>query len=117
MGQIVSDVTEVLNYKNAKKEANSKRKEILQQIANDEATKANLIKKAVATQRAKYGAGGMNRENMTTGAVLKRIRDEAAEPYDDKKRANLLKLKSVHSEKASKNLLKKLLAHFDELVG
>jgi len=116
MGQIVSDVTEVLDYKKSKKEANSKRQEILQQMADDEATKTNLIKKALATQRAKYGAGGIARENMTTGAVLKRIQDETAKPYDDKRRANIDKLKSVKSAKST-NLLKKLLAHFDELVG
>ena len=116
MGQIVSDVTEVLNYKKSKKEAKSKRQEILQQMADDEATKTNLVKKALAAQRAKYGAGGMNRENMTTGAVLKRIQDETVKPYDDKRRANLMKLKSVKSEKPT-NLLKRLLSHFDELVG
>jgi len=116
MGQIVSDVTEVLDYKKSKKEANSKRKEILQQMADDEATKTNLVKKALATQRAKYGAGGMARDNMTTGAVLKRIQDETTKPYDDKRRANIAKLKAAKSEKKT-NLLKKLLTHFDDLVG
>jgi hypothetical protein len=117
MGQIVSDVTEILDYKKSKKEAKTKRQEILQQMANDEKTKANLVKKALAAQRAKYGAGGMARENMTTGAVLKRIQDEAAEPYNEKRRANLTKLKSVSSASKSPNLLKKLLAQFDQLVG
>ena len=116
MGQIVSDVTEVLDYKKSKKEANSKRQEILQQMAEDEATKTNLVKKALAAQRAKYGAGGMNRENMTTGAVLKRIQDETVKPYDETRRANLTKLASVKGGKST-NLLKKLLAHFDDLVG
>lgn len=116
MGQIVSDVTDVLDYKNSKKEASSKRKEILQQIAQDEATKTNLVKKALAAQRAKYGAGGVARENMTTGAVLKRIQDETAEPYNEKRRANMTKLKAVNSAKST-NLLKKLLSRFDELVG
>lgn len=116
MGQIVSDVTEVLDYKKSKKEARNKRQEILKQIASDEATKANLVKKALAAQRAKYGAGGMARENMTTGAVLKRIQDEAGAPYDEKRRANISKLKSISSTKPI-NLLKKLLSHFDELVG
>ena len=116
MGQIVSDVIEVLDYDKSKKETKSKRKEILQQMAEDEKTKANLVKKALATQRAKYGAGGMARENMTTGAVLKRIQGETAEPYDEKRRTNLAKLKATKGEK-SPNLLKKLLAHFDDLVG
>lgn len=116
MGQIVSDVTDVLDYKKSKKEAHNKRQEILKQIANDELTKTNLVKKALAAQRAKYGAGGMARENMTTGAVLKRIQDETATPYDEKRRENLSKLKTVSNTKPI-NLLKKLLAHFDDLVG
>ena len=116
MGQIVSDVTSVLDYKKSKNQANNKRQEILQQMANDEAVKTNLVKKALATQRAKYGAGGMARENMTTGAVLKRIQDETAEPYNEKQRTNINKLKAIKTEKPT-NLLKKLLAHFDELVG
>ena len=116
MGQIVSDVTEVLDYKKNKKEASSKRQTILQQMADDETTKNNLVKKALATQRAKYGAGGVARESMTTGAVLKRIQDETSEPYKEKYRTNLNKLKSTKSGKPV-NLLKKMLAHFDELVG
>ena len=45
MGQLVSDVTKVLEYKDAKKEASSQRQKILAQIAEDEQTKTNLIKK------------------------------------------------------------------------
>ena len=116
MGQILSDVTSVLDYKDTKKDANNKRAQILQEISDDEAKKTNLVKKALATQRAKYGAGGMNGENMTTGAVLKRIQSETAEPYDTKYRANLTKLKSVKGSNQT-NLLKKLLKHFDDLVG
>ena len=116
MGQLVSDVTKVLEYKDAKQKATNERQKILADMAQDEATKTNLVKKALAAQRAKYGAGGVARENMTTGAVLKRIQDETAEPYNEKRRANMTKLKSVSSAK-SVNLLKKLLSHFDELVG
>lgn len=116
MGQIVSDVTDVLDYKKSKKETTSKRQEILQQMANDDAAKTNLIKKALAAQRAKYGAGGVARESMTTSAVLKRIQDETAEPYDERRRANLAKLKSVSGAKSA-NLLKKLLARFDKIIG
>ena len=46
MGQLVSDVTDVLNYQKNKKSSNNKRQEILQQIAKDESAKTNLIKKA-----------------------------------------------------------------------
>ena len=49
MGQILSDVTTVLDYNNSKNEANSKRKQILQEMSNDQATKVNLVKKALAT--------------------------------------------------------------------
>ena len=115
MGQILSDVTEVLNDQESKKEASSKRKQILKEMSADEAKKTNLIKKALATQRAKYGAGGVNGANMTTGAVLKRISDETAEPYDEKRRANLSKLKSVKESK-SPNLLKMFLKHLYLLI-
>lgn len=116
MGQILSDVTSVLDYKNSKKEANSKRQQILEEMSTDEATKTNLVKKALAAQRAKYGASGVSGANMTTGAVLKRISDETAEPYDKKRRDNLSKLKSVKGSNQT-NLLKKLIKHFDDLVG
>lgn len=116
MGQILSDITEVLDYKDSKKQAKTKRQEILQEMAADEATKTNLVKKALAAQRAKYGAGGVNGSNMTTGAVLERIKSETEKPYDEKQRTNLAKLQSIKSKKPT-NLLKKFLKHFDDLVG
>lgn len=116
MGQILSDVTSVLDYKNSKNEANSKRQQILEEMAADEATKTNLVKKALSAQRAKYGAGGVSGANMTTGAVLKRIEAETSEPYDKKRRENLTKLKAVKDTNQT-SLLKKLLKHFDDLVG
>ena len=116
MGQILSDVTEFLNYNDSKKQASSKRKKILSEMSVDEATKTNLVKKALAAQRAKYGADGVNGSNLTTGAVLKRIQEETSEPYDAKRRNNLTKLKSI-KKADSTNLLKKLLKHFDDLVA
>lgn len=116
MGQILSDVTSVLDYKNSKSEADSKRKKILEEMSADEATKTNLVKKALSAQRAKYGAGGVSGANMTTGAVLKRIQDETSEPYEKKRRENLTKLKSLKGDNET-NLLKKLLKHFDDLVS
>ena len=116
MGQILSDVTSVLDYKDSKKEANSKRQQILEEMSADEATKTNLVKKALSAQRAKYGASGVSGATMTTGAVLKRIQNETAEPYDKKRRDNLTKLKSVKGANQT-NLLKKLMKHFDDLVG
>ncbi len=115
MGQLVSDVNEVLNYQKSKKSINNKRQEILQQIAKDEQTKTNLIKKALATQRAKYGASGANATSTSAGAVLQRLRDETAQPYQNKKEANLDKLRKTATKKP--NLLKTLLSRFDDIVG
>jgi len=115
MGQLVSDVTDVLNYQKSKKSDNNKRQEILQQIAKDEQTKTNLVKKALASQRAKYGADGVNATSVTAGAVLKRLRDETSEPYQDKKKTNLEKLKNTQTKKP--NLLKKLLSRLDDIAG
>ncbi len=115
MGQLVSDVTNVLNAQNSKRAANNKRQEILQQIAKDEQTKTNLIKKALATQRANYGAGGTNSASTSAGAVLQRLRNETAAPYDDKKEQNIKKIKNITVKK--NNLLKNLLARLDNIVG
>lgn len=113
MGQIVSDVTDILGNKKADAQANSERKKILSQMANDEKAKTNLIKKVLASQRAKYGSSGMSGDGMTEEAVLKRMRDETAEPYDTKKKNNLEKLKSVKANK--KNLVGSLLSDFGKI--
>jgi hypothetical protein len=115
MGQVVSDITEILEYKDAKKTAKSQRKEILAQMAADDAEKTNLVKKALAAQRAKYGASGMRTSGVTEGAVLKRLKSETAAPYEEKRLNNLSKLKSIKAKKT--NLLKSLLSRFDDLVG
>lgn len=117
MAQIASDVTDILEYKKSKKEAKSQRKEILAQIAADEQTKANLVKKALATQRAKYGASGMNTSGrgMTEEAVLKRLREETEQPYNEKRRTNMEKMKKIKAKKP--NLLKSVLSRFDEIMG
>ena len=114
MGQLVSDVTEVLNYQKSKKSSNNARQQILQQIAKDEQTKTNLIKKALATQRAKYGASGVSAQSTTSGGVLNRLRDEVAEPYNDKKNTNLGKLANTAPKKT--NLLKSWLSRVDKIV-
>lgn len=115
MGQIVSDVTEILDYKDAKKAAKSQRKDILKQMAADDAEKTNLVKKVLASQRAKYGASGMSAGGITEGAVLKRLKSETTAPYEEKKRNNLTKLKNAKAKKV--NLLEKILSRFDDLVG
>ncbi|MBQ8294115.1 MAG: hypothetical protein IJX89_01890 [Alphaproteobacteria bacterium] len=115
MGQLVSDITSVLDYKDAKKSAKTTRQEILAQMAADEATKTNLVKKTLAAQRAKYGASGMSAAGMTEGAVLKRLKSETEQPYDEKRKNNLAKLKSARATKP--NLLKNWLSRFDSIVG
>ena len=45
MGQVVSDITEILDYKDAKKAAKNQRQEIIAQMAADEAEKTNLVKR------------------------------------------------------------------------
>ena len=115
MGQLVSDVNEILDYKEDKKESKSARQEILKQMASDEAEKTNLVKKALATQRAKYGASGVSSRGMTQGAVLARLKSETEKPYTEKRNANLKKLKSTKAKKP--NLIKTILGRFDELVG
>ena len=115
MGQIVSDVETVLDYKKSKKEAKTERNKILEQMARDNAAKTNLVKKNLAAQRAKYGAAGMNASGITEGAVLKRIKAETEEPYEEKRRTNLDKLKSIKTSRP--NLLKTLISRFDDLVG
>jgi len=114
MGQIVSDVTDLLDYKDAKKAAKTQRKEILSQMASDEKEKINLVKKALATQRAKFGASGMSTSGISEGAVLKRLESETSAPYEEKRKSNLKKLKSTKATKP--NLLKTLLSRIDELV-
>lgn len=115
MGQLVSDVTSIINDKKSKADADNERKSVLQQISDDEKTKTDLVKKALSTQRAKYGAGGMSGASMTTDAVLKRLREETEQPYDEKKKSNLEKLRKIKSTKT--NLLKSLSDRFDELMG
>ncbi len=115
MGQLVSDVTEVLDYKQSKKEAKSQRQQVLQQMVADEKAKTNLVRKNIAAQRAKYGASGMSNRGVTEGAVLKRLKSETEEPYNDKRRTNIEKLKKIKANKP--NLLKTLLGRFDELMG
>lgn len=116
MAQIASDVTDILEYKKSKKEAKSERKQILAQMAADEETKSNLVKKALAAQRAKYGAAGMNASRgMTEEAVLKRLREETEQPYEEKRRTNMEKLKKVKVK--APNILKSVLSRFDQMVG
>lgn len=115
MGQLVSDVTKVLEYKDAKQKASNERQKILADMAQDEATKTNLIKKVLATQRAKYGASGNSGTSFSEQSVLKRLRAETAEPYEEKRKTNLEKLKNTKAKKP--NLLKTWLSGIDKIAG
>lgn len=114
MGQIVSDVKDILDYKDSKETAKSQRKEILSQMANQNTEKINLVKKSLASQRAKYGASGMNSGGVTEGAVLKRLKNEIEKPYDEKRKENLKKIQKITTKKT--NLLESLLSKFDGLM-
>ncbi|MBR3511218.1 MAG: hypothetical protein IKN73_04115 [Alphaproteobacteria bacterium] len=115
MGQLVSDVTKVLEYKDAKQNANNQRQKILAQMAQDESVKTNLIKKVLSSQRAKYGASGNSGTSLSENAVLKRLRSETEQPYLEKRQANLEKLKKTKVKKP--NLVKAWLANIDKIAG
>ena len=115
MGQLVSDVTKVLDYNNSKKEAKNQRQKILEQIASNENTKANLIKKVLSEQRAKYGATGNSGTSLSEDAVLKRLRSETAQPYEEKKKTSLEQMKKIKVKKP--NLLKAWLSKVDKIAG
>ncbi|MCL2338634.1 MAG: hypothetical protein FWC51_01615 [Proteobacteria bacterium] len=118
MGQLVSDVTGVLNQNNQNKQIKQERQQVLTQMASDETTKTNLVKKALAKQRAIYGASGMSGTGMTEEAVLNRLRDETAQPYDDKKLTNLAKLSKLKtSNSGTTNILKSILNGFSQLMA
>ena len=115
MGQLVSDVTKILDYNNSKQKAQNERQKILTQIASDEKTKTNLIKKALAEQRAKYGASGNTGNSFSENAVLKRLRDETARPYEVKKQENMEKIKKTKVKKP--NIIKTWLSKIDDIAG
>ena len=115
MGQLVSDVTKVLDYNNSKKNAENQRQKILEQIASNENTKTNLIKKVLSEQRAKYGATGNSGTTLSEDAVLKRLRDETAQPYEEKNKTNLEQIKKIKAKKP--NLIKTWLSKIDKIAG
>ena len=116
MGQIISDVTDVLDYKENKKQAKAAKKQILRDIIADDMEKQNLVKKVLASQRAKYGAAGMSADGLTEEKVLARLKAETEKPYEDKKQANLKKLKNTKAAK-KKNLLTTMIARLEKLLA
>ena len=115
MGQLVSDVTKVLDYKQSKKEAENQRQQILTDIAADEKIKTNLIKKVLSEQRAKYGASGNSGNSLSENAVLKRLREETEQPYEEKKQNNLEQIRKIKAKKP--NILKTWLSKIDKIPG
>ena len=97
------------------KEAKNQRQKILEQIASNENTKANLIKKVLSEQRAKYGATGNSGTSLSEDAVLKRLRSETAQPYEEKKKTSLEQMKKIKVKKP--NLLKAWLSKVDKIAG
>lgn len=115
MGQLVSDVTKILDYKESKRDAENTRQKILANMAENEKTKTNLIKKILAQQRAKYGASGNSGSSFSENAVLKRLRDETAQPYDVKNQENIEDIAKITVKKP--NLVKKWLSSIDKIAG
>ena len=115
MGQLVSDVTKVLDYKDSKRNAENERQKILSDMADDEKAKNNLIKKVLSQQRAAYGASGNAGNSFSENAVLKRLRSETAESYDAKHKNNINKLNNLKVKKP--NLLKNWLSKIDKIAG
>ncbi|MDR1071440.1 MAG: hypothetical protein LBL21_02255, partial [Rickettsiales bacterium] len=86
MGQIASDIETILNDKQARKDAKSERQKLLAEMQRIGAEKTNVLKKALAAQRARFGAGGASGAGMSADAVLKRLESETAGPYEEKLR-------------------------------
>ena len=113
MGQIINDVEAVLKYKDAKKDAKNERQKILAEMKRIEGEKSSLIKKALATQRAKFGGGGAGGYE-AGGAVLKRLESETAQQFDDRLRSAAEKMRKIKAPKM--NLLKTFISRFGTLV-
>ena len=114
MSQTLNDIEAVLNYKNAGKEAKNERQKILDDMKRASAEKTNLVKKALAAQRARFGAGGADK-NMSTDAVLKRLESETAEPFEEKLRDAKNRMSKIKSP-SKFNLLKHFIAKIGGLV-
>jgi hypothetical protein len=106
----------VLDNKKAGRETKKERRKILDQIAADEAAKTNLVKKALARQRAVFGAAGMTGKGMTEEAVLKRLREETEQPFDAKKAANMNRISKIRKPKKT-NLVRLFNSKFLKLMG
>ncbi|MBP5485390.1 MAG: hypothetical protein J6Y07_01645 [Alphaproteobacteria bacterium] len=114
MGQIVSDVTDILNYKENKNAAEKNKKKILSDIESDEIEKQNIVNKVLGAQRAKFGASGMSNDGATEKNVLDRLQKEIETSYENKKQANMMKIGDIKTKK--KNILTSILEHLNKLI-
>ncbi|MDR1697030.1 MAG: hypothetical protein LBR41_02290 [Rickettsiales bacterium] len=110
---VVSQATKINdNLKGPKDTTKEARKRLQEHMANEEKNKTNLVQKALATQRAKYGAAGASGRGMTEEAVLKRLRAEVEQPFDERKKDDLLQLKKL--KKPKRNIFKNILANITQ---
>lgn len=114
VSEIITDIETVKNYKNAKKEAESERQKIIADMQKTNAEKVNMIKKTLAAQRAKFGAGGAG-DGMSKDAVLERMKDETAESFNERLRAAQVKFDSIKKPSIF-SLLKRGGKKIDDIV-
>ena len=115
MGQLASEIENLVKYEKSKKNARAEKSKIISSISADDAKKSNLVKKALATQRAAFGAGGSTGKGMTDQAVLDRLRRETEEPFNEKRIKDLESLSKIKPVK-KRNLLKSILSQFDSIL-
>ena len=99
MAQMVSDIETVINHRDARREAREERQGLLDEIQRTSADKENLVRKTLAAQRARFGAGGGG-GGMSKDAVLKRMQTETAQPFENKLRTANERLHNVRSPRA-----------------
>ncbi|MDR0319132.1 MAG: hypothetical protein LBH81_00110 [Rickettsiales bacterium] len=119
MSQYQNEINEILgvNDKKEKDKIKSERAKVNAQLAEDKAQRANLVKKALAAQRAKFGAAGSSGDSASDAAVLKRLSEEAAEGMDEKIAKGEGRLSSLkYKDRRAKNLLKILMKHLGTAV-
>ena len=85
MSQTISDIENVINHRSARREINAERQRVLEDMSRTNDQRENLVRKNLAAQRARVGAGGGG-TGMSTDAVLGRIKNETTQPFDDKVR-------------------------------
>ncbi|MDR2685597.1 MAG: hypothetical protein LBB23_02370 [Rickettsiales bacterium] len=113
MSQYSNEINALLSIatKKDKKEIKSERAKIMAELAETNARRDNLVKKALGAARAQMGASGASDDTASARAVLKRLAEETAESDDKKIDAANDKLASLTKKYKSrrKNLLSSAL--------